>query len=145
MVELAYLRIGFPTCWCVKALPPAHVAAAESAYHDTRRFMGHTETTGDLTDACISWLIQGDALVERARRRSTDHLTRLNRHDWAWGTATARERLLHRLGVVSTTARHSDNLTGIATLTQDMETAIKRRWPHLSAVPKAPNSPLTHP
>jgi hypothetical protein len=145
MVELAYLRIGFPTCWCVTALPPAHVAAAESAYHDTCRSMRHTGTIGDLTDACISWLIQGDALVERARRRSTDHLTRLTRHDWAWGTATARERLLHRLGVVTAMARHSDDLAGIATLTHDMQSAIKRRWPRLSAVPTTPNSPLTRP
>ena len=144
VVELAYLRIGFPTCWCVRALPPAHVEAAERAYHDTRRSMGNAEPTDDITDACISWLIQGDALVERARRRSTDHLTSLIRDDWAWGTATARQRLLHRLGVAATMARDCEHLTGVATLTQRMASAVKRRWPRLSVLPPSRNSPLNH-
>lgn len=141
VVELAYLRIGFPTCWCVAALPAAHVAAAETAYHDERRSLGHAGTPGDLTDACIGWLIQGDALVERARRRGADHLTAVTRRDWAWGTATARERLLHRLGVVTTMAAGRAHLAGIATLTNGMRSAAGQRWPRLCAVPDVRNSP----
>jgi len=132
-LELAYLRIGFPTCWCVKALPPAHIEAAEAAYRDTR------PSGPAVADACVSWLVQGDALVERDRRRGPDHLARLRRHDWEWGTATARERLLHRLRVVAGVA---DHLPATASLTRDMESAVRRRWPRLSAVPATTDSPL---
>jgi Phosphotransferase enzyme family len=143
MLELAYPRIGFPTCWCVKALPPAHITAAESAYHDTRQSPPSARTHDDLADACVSWLIQGDALVERARRRSTDHLAQLRRRDWKWGTATARERLLHRLSVVAAFADNHDHLTGTAALTRDMESAAKQKWAQLSPVPPARDNPLT--
>lgn len=142
VVELAYLRIGFPTCWCVATVPAAQVTAAETAYHDTRRALGHAELSGELADACISWLVQGDALVQRARRRSTDHLTALTRRDWAWGTATARERLLHRLHVVATMAAGRAHLTGIVTLTTGMRATVQQRWPRLSALPTARNNPL---
>jgi Ser/Thr protein kinase RdoA (MazF antagonist) len=145
MLELAYLRIGFPTCWCVKALPPAHIDAAESAYRDTRPSLTRDQLVDDLMDACVSWLIQGDALVERARRRGSDHLARLPHRDWEWGTATARERLLHRLGVVATMAGGRGDLTGTAVLTRDMQSAVRRRWPRLSAVPATHDSPLDPP
>jgi hypothetical protein len=145
MLELAYLRIGFPTCscWCVKALPSAHVTAAESAYRDTRQSLAGTQPVGDLVEACVSWLIQGNALVERARRRSTDHLAQLQRGDWEWGTATARERPLHRLSVVAAMAGDRGDLAVTATLTRDMESAVKRQWRRLSAVPATQDSPLT--
>ncbi len=41
--ELAYLRVGFPTCWCVTAVRPELLAAAESAY---REQWGHTSAAG---------------------------------------------------------------------------------------------------
>lgn len=88
LVELAYLRMGFPTCWCVTVVPSPLRAEAEIAYHATYRALTGTAPPGDLTDACASWLIRGDALVERARRDGTDHLARLTCKDWRWGTAT---------------------------------------------------------
>lgn len=63
LMELAYLRIGFPTCWCVTASSEALLHRAEDAY----RTAWHAETGAalpvDLTDACAGWLIRGDALV----------------------------------------------------------------------------------
>lgn len=140
-LELAYLRIGFPTCWCVKALPGRHITAAENAYRDARRSRSSARPD-DLADACVSWLLHGDALVERARRRGRDHLAQLQSRDWAWGTATARERLLHRLSVVAELADSHDRLTATAGLARDMEAAIKERWPRLSAIPRARDSPM---
>ncbi|GAB3834282.1 hypothetical protein GCM10027610_029650 [Dactylosporangium cerinum] len=141
MVELAYLRIGFPTCWCVTALPAAQIAAAEAAYHDTRRSLGHPTTGDDLTDACVGWLIQGDALVQRAARRGADHWAALTRADWEWGTATARERLLHRLDVVTTMTAGHTQLAGVAALTDAMRSLVRQRWPRLSTLPMARNNP----
>jgi hypothetical protein len=98
LMELAYLRIGFPTCWCVTSASEPLLERAESAYREEWRSATGSEIRDGLTDACAGWLLRGDALVERARRDGTDHLARIPRRDWTWGTATARQRLVHRLG-----------------------------------------------
>jgi tRNA A-37 threonylcarbamoyl transferase component Bud32 len=129
ITELAYLRIGFPTCWCATAPDPALVAEAESAY----RTAPGTEPAGDLADACAGWLIRGDALVERAHRDGTDHLAVASREDWMWGTATARQRLLHRLGVVADLA--TDRLAALGRLAADLRGRMLTAWPALEPLP----------
>ncbi|MFK4086204.1 aminoglycoside phosphotransferase family protein [Kribbella sp. NPDC020789] len=129
LVELAYLRIGFPTCWCSTASEP--LAAAEAAYRTTWRERTGTEVEGDLADACTGWLIRGDALVERAERGTVDHLARIPSQDWKWGTATARQRLVHRLGVVS----HLTAGSALAQLTTAMRESMLTRWPKLQPLP----------
>ncbi|KPC84954.1 phosphotransferase family protein [Streptomyces sp. NRRL S-4] len=137
LMELAYLRIGFPTCWCVTRASGPLLERAEAAY----RTAWHTETgtalpdTG-LADACAGWLIRGDALVQRAQRGTTDHLARLPDEDWTWGTTTARRRLVHRLGVVADmTADHSD-LRHLGALAAALRRAALDRWPAVRPVPK---------
>ncbi|MFG1808929.1 phosphotransferase family protein [Streptomyces sp. NPDC049040] len=137
LVELAYLRIGFPTCWCVTAAAAPLLERAEQAYAAA----WHAETgTGvdlgpGLTDACAGWLIRGDALVERAHRESADHLARLPDRDWQWGTATARQRLAHRLAVVTRMTAASDALPALHTLTAALHGRMLARWPTLRPVP----------
>ncbi|WP_030204851.1 phosphotransferase family protein [Streptomyces sp. NRRL S-87] len=122
--ELAYLRIGFPTCWCVTAPAPALVARAEAAY---RRI---APVEGDLTDACAGWLIRGDALVPRARRTGGgEHLERLPARDWTWGTAGARQRLAHRLGVVADLAGGAPDLRALGGYCTALRAAVVARWP----------------
>ncbi|AEW99012.1 aminoglycoside phosphotransferase family protein [Streptantibioticus cattleyicolor] len=137
LVELAYLRIGFPTCWCATSPDPALLNAAESTYRTAWRDATGTDVQGDLTDACAGWLLQGDALVERAHRRTTDHLARLPDRDWRWGTATARQRLVHRLGVVGVMASSgSGELKGLARLATSMRDTMLTRWPALKPLPR---------
>ncbi|MFC7304177.1 aminoglycoside phosphotransferase family protein [Streptomyces monticola] len=147
LMELAYLRIGFPTCWCVTSSPAPLLERAERAY----RIAWHAETgseagpdTGSetgaepehgLTEACAGWLLRGDALVERARRESIDHLARIPHQDWEWGTATARQRLVHRLGVVSEMTVGHPSLGGVSGLTAEMRRRMLARWPALQPVP----------
>ncbi|MET8969602.1 phosphotransferase family protein [Streptomyces hydrogenans] len=135
MTELAYLRIGFPTCWCVTSAPEPLLARAEHAYRHAWRAATGSAPRGDLTDACAGWLLRGDALVERARRRSVDHLAAIPHRDWTWGTATARQRLVHRLGVVSAMTAGSTALTGLSGLTAAMRRSMLARWPDLRPVP----------
>ncbi|GGV85687.1 hypothetical protein GCM10015535_32740 [Streptomyces gelaticus] len=140
LVELAYLRIGFPTCWCVTAASAALLDRAESAYRTAWRTATGTvlrddDLTVDLTDACAGWLLQGDALVERARRKTADHLARIPERDWKWGTATARQRLIHRLGVVSRMTIGRADLSGLHRLSTDMRRRMLTRWPKLPPVP----------
>ncbi|NUK52685.1 aminoglycoside phosphotransferase family protein [Streptomyces lunaelactis] len=135
LMELAYLRIGFPTCWCVTAAPEPLLAEAEAAYRSAWRAATGTEVEGDLADACAGWLIRGDALVQRAHRGTADQLARVVGEDWEWGTVSARERLVHRLGVMARTAEGSDSLDGLGRLSTQLRGRMLERWPGLGTVP----------
>jgi tRNA A-37 threonylcarbamoyl transferase component Bud32 len=135
LVELAYLRIGFPTCWCVTSTAEPLLRKAEQSYRAAWRTATGDELRGNLTDACIGWLLRGDALVERAERGTTDHLARMADADWRWGTVTARERVAYRLGVVANlTTDHSEH-GGLGSLTAAMRDNMLHRWPGLKAPP----------
>ncbi|MFC9230523.1 aminoglycoside phosphotransferase family protein [Streptomyces decoyicus] len=135
LMELAYLRIGFPTCWCATSPAAPLLERAENAYRAQWRTATGSEPQGDLTDACAGWLLRGDALVPRADRESTDHLARIPSRDWKWGTATARQRLVHRLGAVShATAPHA-SLHALSGLSSHMRRQMLLRWPRLKPLP----------
>ncbi|QMU70018.1 phosphotransferase family protein [Streptacidiphilus sp. P02-A3a] len=135
LMELAYLRIGFPTCWCATSADAPLLERAEAAYRTAWTTATGTEPEGDLTDACAGWLLRGDALVERARRESVDHLARLPGKDWSWGTATARQRLLHRLTVVAALTASRPDLSAFHHLATDLRRHTHSRWPTLLPLP----------
>jgi fructosamine-3-kinase len=139
--ELAYLRTGFPTCWCATSVPEPARSQAEAAYRAAWRSSTGAEPSGQLADACAGWLIRGDTLVERAHRGRLDYLARLSREDWSWGTATARQRLLHRLSAVADVAGHPE-LACLAQVSQAMREDILRRWPDVRALPTARGNPI---
>lgn len=132
MVEAAYLRIGFPTCWCSTTQPPELLAEAEAAYSAAS---GRTIDEYELADACTSWTIRGDALVERAFRERQDHLARLAVEDWKWWTVSARDRLAYRLGVIGALAAGDGPLGETARLAGQMREAMLARWPGLRPLP----------
>jgi aminoglycoside phosphotransferase (APT) family kinase protein len=133
LVELAYLRIGFPTCWCVTETPATLREQAEQAYHDQWQAETGGEPASDLADACAGWLIQGDALVQRAHRDSVDHLARVIQRDWRWGTITARRRLLHRTAVVADMADIDTELAEVGRLCRSLHDSMTRHWPERAA------------
>ncbi|WP_372482441.1 phosphotransferase family protein [Streptomyces bambusae] len=135
VTELAYLRIGFPTCWCSTGPAAELLTRAEAAYADTWRAETGTEATGSLADACAGWLIRGDALVPRDRRDGTDHLARMRRRDWTWGTATARGRLAHRLGVVAALCTDHEGLHAVGELAASLRARMRARWPEVRPLP----------
>lgn len=131
LVELAYLRTGFPTCWCVTAPAPDLVAEAEAAYAAVAGPVPRAE----LADACAGWLIRGDALVQRAERGTVDHLAALPDRDWRWGTASARERVAHRLGVVARMSGDAPRLAATGRLCADLRQRMITRWPSIRQLP----------
>ncbi|MFC0599972.1 aminoglycoside phosphotransferase family protein [Streptomyces palmae] len=135
LMELAYLRIGFPTCWCSTAVPQPRLEAAEAAYHEAWRAATGTEVEGDMADACAGWLLRGDALVQRAHRGTADHLAEIPSRDWSWGTATARQRLAHRLEVVGRSAGEGGEPTGLGRLATAVRANMLTRWPGLRPLP----------
>ncbi|GAA0980309.1 MULTISPECIES: phosphotransferase family protein [Streptomyces violaceusniger group] len=135
LMELAYLRIGFPTCWCATAPAQPLLDAAEAAYRTAWRRATGADVQGDLTDACAGWLLRGDALVERAHRGTADHLSKVPHGDWRWGTATARQRLVHRLGIVGRMTANGGELEHLGRLAEAMRGAMLTRWPALRPLP----------
>jgi hypothetical protein len=135
LVELAYVRIGFPTCWCAMSVTAAAAAEAERVYRATWHDLTGAAIPGDLADACASWLIRGDALVERARRQTADHLARVPAEDFTWGHVSARERLAYRLGVVAGLARGHDRLAALGQLSAALAARLREHWPALRPLP----------
>ncbi len=135
LVELAYLRMAFPTCWCVARIPEPQLGAAEAAYGEVWQALTGRQPAGSLADACISWLIRGDALVEMAHRDGADHLAAVIRRDWKWGTATARGRLRHRLRVAAGVTAGAAELADVHRLLTELAERLDARWPGLAALP----------
>jgi len=140
--ELAYLRIGWPTCWCATSAPEPELREAEAAYRSTWRSVTGTDLTGSLADACAGWLIRADALVERADRGGSVQLMRLPGEDWEWGTATARQRLLHRLTVAAAMADGDPALDCLVQVGRAMRDRIRQGWPGTAPLPVARGNPL---
>ena len=114
-VEAAYLRMGFPTCWCAGYLSEAVLAPVESAYRDA--LAPYCPSARDdeawavaLADSCLWWALDGNTLVQRAERGRADLIDLALDRDWTWGTATARQRLVLRLS----RAADALNVTGHA-------------------------------
>lgn len=135
LVELSYLRMGFPTCWCVTSIAGPLLRAAEQAYRVSWLRETGEPVTGNLTEACIGWLLRGDALVERNKRGGTDQFARLLNADWRWGTATARERLAYRLAAVTDLLGEGGEYPQLRALTSALRDAMLRRWPALRPPP----------
>ncbi len=136
LVELAYLRMAFPTCWCVTSASPAVLQRAEQTYRSVWQESTGEDVSGDLADACVGWLLRGDALVPRAQRGGADYLARLVDADWEWGTVTARERLAHRLGVVTDLTVGHPEFGPLGAIVMAMREAMLRRWPGLRRPPE---------
>lgn len=135
LLELAYFRVGFPTCWCAMSVTAAPLAEVEDVYRSTWRGLTGKDVPGDLADACAGWLIQGDALVERAHRGTADQLARVPVEDFEWGYVSARERLVHRLGVVAGMTRGHDHLHALGRLSSALADRLLARWTGLRPLP----------
>jgi len=142
MVELAYLRMAFPTCWCAASIPEPQLLVAEAAYRDTWAAAKGHEPAGSLADACVNWLIRGDSLVEMAHRDGTDHLGAAGRTDWEWGTATARQRFKHRLGVVADVTAGRAELSAVHDVAVALSAQVASRWPDLDLLPPLSTIPF---
>ncbi|MBT2396515.1 phosphotransferase [Streptomyces sp. ISL-100] len=135
LVELAYFRIGFPTCWCAMSVTGTPLTEVEDIYRSTWLALTGTDVPGDLADACAGWLIRGDALVQRAERETADHFARIPAEDFDWGYVSARERLLHRLSAVADVTRTHDHLHLLGRLSDTLATRLLTRWPTLRPLP----------
>jgi hypothetical protein len=70
-----------------------------------------------------------------ALRATADHLARIPHEDWTWGTATARERLLHRLAVVAQSSVDRPELSEFRQCCRFPRDRLLARWPALQSLP----------
>ena len=129
LMELAYLRIGFPTCWNLAVVPDAVAAEAEAAYRALC-----PDATGTVAEHCVGWLLRGDALVPRDGRDGRDHLARLLDGDWKWGYVGARQKFAHRLALVG--AFTEPEFAGTARLARALRERVVARWPSAARPPR---------
>lgn len=125
LMDAAYLRMGFPTCWCAGTVPAAIVARVEAAY---RRALAPAmpEAADDfrfeagMQAACALWFL-----------RRLGWLLRLAMaEDATWGIAPRRSRLLHDAETVAAGS------TALAQPARAIASILRGWWPESS--PLAP-------
>jgi hypothetical protein len=130
LLDAAYARMMFPTCWCARRLPPRLVALTESAYR--AELVSGCPQAGDdrvfepaLSLACAFWALN---TVDR-------HLEGALEQDRQWGISTMRPRVLARLEGFITTADAFDQLPALRGAADRLLTVLRQRWPDTSPLP----------
>jgi hypothetical protein len=124
LLDAAYVRMMFPTCWCAKRLPARLVAVTESA-HRAELVRGCPDAGDDrvfapaLSRACAFWALN-----------TVDwHLEAALEQDRQWGISTIRPRVLARLEGFITTAESFDQLPALRGAANRLLAVLRRRWP----------------
>ena len=133
LVDAAYARMMFPTCWCANRLPGDVVAQAERVYR-AELVAGCPEAQDDrvfetaLVCACASWLLTTlEWLLEDGLKE-----------DHEWGIATIRQRLLARPEAFIATAEEFGQLTALRGTASRLVQVLRQRWPDVTPLPLYP-------
>jgi Phosphotransferase enzyme family len=134
LVDGAYGRVPFPTCWCVSRLPQNLVSAMETSYREELRQA--SSWVGDeqawrraVVEASAFWLVSDVAewLLPVALKEER-----------VWGISTFRQRLLMRLPLFTELTREYGHLPALGHLAQQFADRLVRRWPELEPMPLYP-------
>lgn len=122
MLDVAYLHLPFPSCWCANEIPAALVAEAERAYRDE---FDCTDSSfaGGLAAAAVAWCVT---------TISWD-VDRFAGDDVAWGIAGRRPRHLTRLRATRALCERAGRFGGFGAFTSRLEDAFAARWPEAAA------------
>ena len=133
LMDGAYGRMLFPTCWCANRLPTDLVSRMESTYR--RQLVGGCPEAEDdrvfeaaLARVCGYWLL---ATLSRSLPRAIEA-------DSMWGIATIRQRLFARLEAFITTAEAFGQLTALRATAARLLEVIRKRWPDTRPLPLYP-------
>lgn len=132
LLDAAYGRVPFPTCWCVNRLPEALVPRYEAAYR-AELVKGVPEATDDvafgrgMVVACAFWTITTISW----------NLTSVLQEDSRWGIATVRQRHLLRLETLAAATEQSGYLEALGVFARQLRATLAARWP-VEAMPLYP-------
>ncbi len=123
LLDAAYSRVPFPTCWCVNRLPEGLVPRFEAAYREELA-KGCPEAADDeifgraMVAACAFWTI---ATISW-------NLPRTLQEDSRWGIATVRQRHLLRLETLAATTEQFGYLEALGAIARRMHARLRSLW-----------------
>jgi hypothetical protein len=122
MLDVAYLHLPFPSCWCANEIPAGVVAEAERAYRDEF----------DCTDSYFASGLAAAAVAWCVTTISWD-VDRFTGDDVAWGIAGRRPRYLTRLHTTRALCERAGRFGAFRAFTERLEDAFAARWPDAAA------------
>jgi thiamine kinase-like enzyme len=133
LIDAAYGRMMFPSCWCANRLPHAVVRQMENTYRAI--LMQRCPVAADdqifeiaLVKTCGFWLLY----------TLTRHLEYALRKDLHWGISTIRQRILARLEAFTATAQEFNQLPGLCNTSSQLLDLLRQRWANVPALPLYP-------
>ena len=124
LLDAAYGRVPFPTCWCVNRLPEALVPRFEATYR-AELVKGVPEADDDvafgraMVVACAYWTITTIGW----------NLTSVLQEDSHWGIATVRQRHLLRLETLAAATEQFGYLGALGAFARQLQATLAARWP----------------
>lgn len=133
LIDAAYGRMIFPSCWCANRLPKAIVAQMENRYR-SELIQGCKEAQDDnvfqyaLVAMCGYWLL----------KTLEFHIESALKEDQIWGIASLRQRILARLEAFVTTSEEFSHFTAMRGISIRLLDLLRKRWPDLVPLPVYP-------
>lgn len=124
LLDSSYLRVPFPTCWCVNRLPPDLVPALEATYR-AELVRGCPAAADDaafgraLVHACAYWMVVTLGW----------HLIQALTEDQPWGISSLRPRQRLRLDTFMAASETFGHLPALAATARALAGRLRERWP----------------
>jgi hypothetical protein len=133
LLDAAYWRMGFPTCWCAGTIPHEISRRIDRAYReaiadaipdalDDEKFRRESAVID------VAWLLGNLAWLLKGALSNDD----------VWGRATNRSRIILYLGRVIRSVEEADILPGMRTLALTWLRDLRGRWPETIALSHFP-------
>ncbi len=124
LLDAAYWRIGFPTCWCAGATPEPIADRIEAVY---RR-----ELAVGVPEAADDEAFQAEMAIASVARLLFSLRWLLNgalAQDSVWGIATRRSRILWYLQAARAACAKAEHFAGTRVVLTDWLDQLRERWP----------------
>ncbi|MBD2102322.1 phosphotransferase [Leptolyngbya sp. FACHB-261] len=133
LIDAAYPRMIFPTCWCAGRLPHSIISQMETLYR-TELSRGCPEAQDDSLFETALVKICGFCLLSTLIRHLEDALKR----DRNWGIATVRQRVIARLEAFIDTSEQFAQLPRLRGMSSNLLELLRQRWPNTPQLPLYP-------
>jgi hypothetical protein len=133
LLDAAYGRMFFPSCWCANRVPSGLVSRMETVYRDELgkgcpEAQEHRIFEVALTTVCGFWLVN----------TLSRHLAPAIEADRTWGIGTMRQRVLARLEAFIMTAEECDQLPALRSMANRLQELLHTTWADTLPLPLYP-------